>query len=152
MKLRPKPLWLLVVLAVLFGVLSLGFGLYLLSISPLFGIVGIVFGFIDLIAAVLYWKTGRLSWFILLFGPVIFIPAIPIPVPLPETWAVTLLMFIFPLLFLVVTISIFFWMSSWFTRKIAAPGVYGSCRRCGAIFPQEYRYCPFCGEPVKPES
>ena len=152
MKLRPKPLWLLVVLAGLFGVVSLGFGLYLLSISPLFGIVGIIFGVIDLVVAVLYWKTGRLSWFILLFGPVVFIPAIPMPVILPETWVVPLFMFIFPLLFLVVTIAVFFWMSGWFTWKVAASVVYVSCGRCGAILPQEYRYCPFCGDPAKPET
>lgn len=152
MKLRPKPLWLLVVLAVLFGVVSLGFGLYLISVSSLFGIVGIVFGAIDLIAAFLYWRTGRLSWFILLFGPVVFIPTIPMPILTSETWAVTLFMFIFPVLFLGVTIAIFFWMSGWFTRKVVASAVFVSCRRCGTILPQEYRYCPLCGEPVKPET
>lgn len=152
MKLRSRPVWLLVVLAVLFGVVSLGFGLYLISVSSLFGIVGIVFGAIDLITALLYWKTGRLSWFILLFGPVVFIPAIPMPVLLPEAWTFTLFLFIFPMLFLMVTVAIFFWMSNWLTRKVAAPVVYRSCRRCGAGFPQEYRYCPFCGEPVKLET
>lgn len=150
MKLSPKPPWLLVALAILFGAVSLGFGFYLLSISPLLGIVGILFGVMDLIAAVLYWKTGRLSWFILLLGPVVFIPAMPIPVLLPGI--ATLFMVIFPLLFIVVTIAIFFWMSGWLTRKVTAPIAYGICRRCGATFPQDYRYCPFCGEPVKPKT
>mgnify|MGYP001056871127 CR=1 FL=1 len=152
MKIKPKPLSFLVIIAALFGILSLVFGIYLLLYSPLLGIVGVIFGIIDLVAAFLYWKTGRLSWFILLFGPIVFIPAVPTSIQFPEALGITFIVFLFPFIFFIAAVAIFFWISSRFTSKMAVQVREVACKKCEAILPKGYKYCPFCGEPVKHES
>lgn len=138
------------------GILSLVSGLYFLLASPmfgvgfLFGVVGVIFGIVDLLVAFLYWRTGRLSWFILLVGPIVFIPAIQVPAGIPEAWVFTLFLLIFPLVFFFIILG-FFWTVSWFPKKVLTQVAPAECKRCGASLVPGYRYCPFCGEPVKGE-
>jgi len=145
---RSKAIWLLIASAVLFGFLSLIFGFYFLLTSPstsvgfLFGIIGIVFGILDFIAAFFYWKTGKLTWFILLFGPAIFIQAIP------ETWS-SVFIIILPLTLLVVVAGLLFWITTKIPEKIMAQIPYAKCKKCGNLLMLDYQYCPYCGEPAK---
>lgn len=152
MRIKTKPLSFLVILSAMFGILSLVFGAYLMLYSPILGVVGIIFGIVDLVVAFLYWKTGRLSWFILLFGPVVFIPAVPTSIQFPEALGVTLIVFFFPFIFFIVAVMLFFWISGWFTRKTTMQIREAVCKQCEAIFPKGSKYCPFCGEPVKREN
>ncbi|MEM2851171.1 MAG: hypothetical protein QXW18_05130 [Candidatus Bathyarchaeia archaeon] len=147
---KPKVVWAMVILALVFAAISLSFGLYVLAFTPLgglgliLGFVAIAFGIIDLIAAVYYWKTGRLGWLIFLLGPVIFFPfgaGIP-TLGLVEPFAIFIFMFMLMVVFVIVSIGIFFWMTRWGLEH-AMPTL--RCRTCGTIIPSGYQYCPFCG-------
>jgi hypothetical protein len=148
LEIRSKAVWLLIALAVLFGSLSLIFGFYFLLTSPsnsavfLFGIIGIVFGILDFIAAFFYWKTGKLTWFILLFGPAIFIQAIP------ETWG-SIFVIILLLTLLLVVAGLLFWITTKIPRKIMSRMPYVKCSKCGNLLMPDYQYCPYCGESTK---
>ena len=149
---KPRIVWAIVILALVFAAVSLGFGFYILAFTPtplgglglILGFAAIAFGIIDLIAAAFYWKTGRLGWLILLLGPVIFFPfgaGIP-TVGLIEPFTIFVFMFILMIVFVVVSAGIFFWM----TRRGLEHAMQTSrCRTCGKIVPSGYQYCPFCG-------
>jgi hypothetical protein len=147
---KPRIVWAIVILALVFAAVSLSFGFYILAFTPtplgglILGFAAIVFGIIDLIAAVFYWKTGRLGWLVLLLGPVIFFPfgaGIP-TVGLIEPFTIFIFIFILMIVFVVVSAGIFFWMTRWGLEHAMQTS---RCRTCGKIVPSGYQYCPFCG-------
>jgi hypothetical protein len=149
---KPKIVWAMIILALVFAAISLCFGCYALAFTPtplgglglILGLAAIAFGIIDLIAAVYYWKTGRLGWLILLLGPIIFFPfgaGIP-TLGLIEPFTIFVFMFMLMIVFVIVSVGIFFWMTRWGLEH-AMPTL--RCRTCGAIVPSGYQYCPFCG-------
>jgi len=148
LEVKSKAVWFIVVLAILFGFISILFGLHFLLVSRftgvgfLLGIMGIVFGVLDFIAAFFYWKTGKLAWFILLFGPAIFIQAIP------ETWS-SVFILILPLILLLIVAGLLFWVTTKIPEKIMSQMPYVKCKKCGNLLMLDYQYCPYCGEPAK---
>ncbi|HYB92585.1 MAG TPA: hypothetical protein VED00_00355, partial [archaeon] len=112
------------------------------SVGFLLGIIGIVFSILDFIAAFFFWKTGRLTWFILLLGPAIFIQAIP------AAWS-SIFIIILPLVLVLVVAALLFWLMTRIPEKTTSQMPYTKCKKCGNLLMPNWQICPQCGEPIE---